>query len=107
MIRGLLRDRELRVRNYLNAKGADGSLSPLKHPRKRLSNPRFLSHFRSLPRGQCPGFGQCAGSAEASFGDGYRPQFLRHLHSERLIQHVPFVALSNPTKPTNSVLICK
>jgi hypothetical protein len=37
--RGLCRDRELRVRNYLKAKSADGSLSPLKRPRKRLSNP--------------------------------------------------------------------
>jgi hypothetical protein len=33
------RDRELRARNKLKARGADGSLSPLKHPRKCLSNP--------------------------------------------------------------------
>src|SRR5271169_2513828 len=37
--RGLCRDRDLRVRNYLKAKSTDGSLRPLKQPRKRLSNP--------------------------------------------------------------------
>src|SRR6202789_2557266 len=37
--RGLCRDRELRVRNYLKAKGADGSLSTLEHRRDCLSNP--------------------------------------------------------------------
>jgi len=37
--RGLCRDRELRVRSYLKAKGTDGSLRLLKDHRIRLSNP--------------------------------------------------------------------
>jgi hypothetical protein len=43
--------RVLRVRNQLKAKGADGSLRPLKHPQKRLSEP--LSNPRCCPSGQC------------------------------------------------------
>jgi hypothetical protein len=40
-------DRELRVRNQLKAKGADCTLSTLKHRRKRLSNP-YRTHANDL-----------------------------------------------------------
>ena len=42
-------EKVLRVRSYLKAKGTDGSLSPLKHPRKRLSNP-YRTHASDLGR---------------------------------------------------------
>ena len=42
---------ELKVRNYLKAGSADGSLSPLKHPQKRLSNPYEPSVSALVPGG--------------------------------------------------------